>query len=426
MSCRRFSMAFLFLRMTFAKSYLKKHTNDHSVLASSNIKFGMGILIPCYNEPDLLKTLHSIANCKPIESKVALVLVINSKENSPKEIIQQNQKTLAEIAAFDAPEWLQIITIEAGDLPKKHAGVGWARKIGMDWIVSAYNQMQNPEGIIVSLDADSEVAPNYLQEIEKGFQKNQKQCAATFEFEHALEGSQFSEQVYTSITLYELYLRYYYFAVKQTGFPNSIYTIGSCMAVRAKDYVAVGGMNRKQAGEDFYFLQKLVNHRGVAHLPSVKVFPSSRVSDRVPFGTGAQITKLVNTSANEFEVYQLEAFNPLTELFEIVSQRSEVANFTFQSSCPEFEQFLDQISFNSNFKRIRNNSASLKTFEKNFYAFFNGFQIIKWLNYSAENKFPKKSIVSESIKLLERIDLEKNFSTLSAKNLLNIYRKLEI
>ncbi len=412
--------------MTFANTYLKKYTNDHSVITPTDTKFGLGIFIPSYNEPDLLRTLNSLANCIPIESKVALVLVINSKENSPKEAIQQNQRTLAEVKAFEAPEWLKIFTIEANGLPKKHAGVGWARKIGMDWLVSAYNQMENPEGIIVSLDADSEVAPDYLIEIEKGFQKNPKQCATTFEFEHALEGSQFSEQVYTSIMLYELYLRYYFFAVQQTGFPNSIYTIGSCMAVRAKDYVAVGGMNRKQAGEDFYFLQKLVNHRGVVHLPSVKVYPSSRISDRVPFGTGAQITKLVNSNANEFKVYPLEAFDPLAELFEFVNQQNQLDTINFHTSFPEFKLFLDQINFESNLERILKNSGSTKTFAKNFYAFFNGFQIIKWLNYSAESNYPKKSTVSESIKLLEKLYPKKNFSTLSAKNLLNIYRKLEI
>lgn len=417
---------FLFLEMTFAKSYLEKYTNDYSVLAPSNINFGLGILIPCYNEPDLLKTLNSIANCRPIASIVAIVVVINSKENSPQEVFLQNQKTLTEVSSFEPSKWLQLYIIEANRLPKKHAGVGWARKIGMDWLVSAYNHMQNPEGIIVSLDADSEVDPNYLIEIEKGFRKNQKKCAATFGFEHNLEGSEFPEKVYHSIILYELYLRYYYHAVRLTGFPNSIYTIGSCMAVRAKDYIAVGGMNRKQAGEDFYFLQKLVNHRGVVHLPEVKVFPSSRVSDRVPFGTGAQITKLVNTASTEFYVYSLEAFSPLAELFQYVNKLYEPSNFSFKSSFHEFHDFLTQINFELNIDRILKNSASPKTFAKNFYSFFNGFQIIKWLNFSAERNFKKKNTITEAIKLLEEIYPDKHFSTLSPKNVLNIYRKLDI
>ncbi len=34
--------------------------------------------------------------------------------------------------------------------------------------------------------------------------------------------------------------------------------VGSALAVKALQYVKAGGMNRKQAGEDFYFVQKLV------------------------------------------------------------------------------------------------------------------------------------------------------------------------
>ena len=41
------------------------------------------------------------------------------------------------------------------------------------------------------------------------------------------------------------------------GYPDSIYTIGSAFAVRAEAYMKQGGMNRRQAGEDFYFLYKL-------------------------------------------------------------------------------------------------------------------------------------------------------------------------
>jgi len=42
-------------------------------------------------------------------------------------------------------------------------------------------------------------------------------------------------------------------------------------------------MNRKQAGEDFYFIQKLMPLGGYFALNSTAIYPSPRESSRVPF-----------------------------------------------------------------------------------------------------------------------------------------------
>ena len=65
-------------------------------------------------------------------------------------------------------------------------------------------------------------------------------------------------QAREAIMKYELYLRYYRLALEYTGHPHAYHCIGSAFAVRTLDYVAQGGMNKRQAGEDFYFLQKLI------------------------------------------------------------------------------------------------------------------------------------------------------------------------
>ena len=51
------------------------------------------------------------------------------------------------------------------------------------------------------------------------------------------------------------------------------------------------GLNKKQAGEDFYFLQKIMPMGNYFELNSTTVHPSSRTSDRVPFGTGPIINQ---------------------------------------------------------------------------------------------------------------------------------------
>ena len=65
------------------------------------------------------------------------------------------------------PLWrLQFHFLHFPDLPHKHAGVGLARKIGMDMAAYRLEQVQQRTAPIVCFDADSRCAPNYLKAIE--------------------------------------------------------------------------------------------------------------------------------------------------------------------------------------------------------------------------------------------------------------------
>ena len=116
----------------------------------------------------------------------------------------------------------------------------------------------NQNGIIASFDADTLCEANYLIEIENHFNKYPETNSCTVYFEHPTGGTEFSENIYHSIIQYELYLRYYKQALQHTTFPYVCHSVGSCMVFKASLYTKQGGMNRKQAGEDFYFMQKIV------------------------------------------------------------------------------------------------------------------------------------------------------------------------
>ena len=60
----------------------------------------------------------------------------------------------------------------------------YARKKGMDEAVRRFNFFEKPDGIIVSLDADTLVPQNYLLEIERYFNNNPQKIGATIAFEH--------------------------------------------------------------------------------------------------------------------------------------------------------------------------------------------------------------------------------------------------
>ena len=79
--------------------------------------------------------------------------------------------------------------------------------------------------------------------------------------------------------------------MKFANLPYSYHTIGSAFAVSASSYAKQGGMNRRKAGEDFYFISKLIKGEKFGEITKTKVIPSPRISDRVPFGTGRSIMK---------------------------------------------------------------------------------------------------------------------------------------
>ena len=57
-------------------------------------------------------------------------------------------------------------------------------------------------------------------------------------------------------------------------------------------------MNRKKAGEDFYFLQKLFDAGHFSECNTTRVIPSPRPSDRVIFGTGPAIREYLETAVS--------------------------------------------------------------------------------------------------------------------------------
>ena len=91
----------------------------------------------------------------------------------------------------------------------------------------------------------------------------------------------FEPVVYDAITQYELHLRYYLNAVRSTGYPYAYHTVGSSFTVRADVYCKEGGMNRRQGGEDFYFIQKVAQRGNFSECNATRVVASPRPSDRV-------------------------------------------------------------------------------------------------------------------------------------------------
>lgn len=377
------------------------------------------VVIPCFNEPDIETTLHSLQQCTSTNCSIETIIIVNHSEIEKETIKEFNRITFNKLQAFSKKyntTKLKFLPIFAENLPKKHAGVGLARKIGMDEAIHRFAQIDNPNGIIVSCDADTMVEKNYLTEIENFYQKNPHCSVANIAFEHPLVGDLPHEQ-YKSIAEYELYLRYYVQQLKRINFPYAYHTIGSCFSLRAKAYCRQGGMNKRQAGEDFYFLQKLFQTEQVGEINTTKVFPSSRMSDRVPFGTGTVMAKML-TEQQDYVTYSSDSFNVLQGFFSHIPilRTTQDLRSAFQTFHPCLQEFLSFDEFEQKIIEIRNNSTSNELYLKRFFNWFNGFLVYKFLNHSTQT-FPKIPITIAAAELTKS-------NTTDVFELLNLYRKL--
>ena len=418
--------------MGFADFYFEKQKNFKIKIQEkpqSDLKYI--VVIPCYNEFNLIETLDSVRKAKQIKSSVEVIIVINSSENSGQKILGQNIKTYNE-----AKNWieqhedssLRFFLLLEESLPKKFAGAGLARKIGMDQAVARFNQINNSEGFILSLDADTLVKQNYFQEIDKHLKIKQKSNALTIYFEHPIDGNDYDSELYEAITTYELYLRYYKLALHYTGFPYSFYTIGSCFGVKAEAYVKQGGMNRKQAGEDFYFLHKIFPLGNSFEINTTCVYPSSRTSDRVPFGTGPMIQAILDSKSDVFLTYKLDSFKDIKLFFERINELFNIKKIELEKFIKTLPRsvnaFLLQNDFNLAIDEMNKNSSNLMSFTKRFFNWFDAFRVLKYLNFSHEEFYKKEELISEANELY-KIITNKNLNNTNYQDILTEYRLLE-
>ncbi|MEO5378091.1 MAG: glycosyltransferase family 2 protein [Magnetococcus sp. DMHC-6] len=338
------------------------------------------VVIPSRNEPHLCATLTSLQNASR-SAPVEVIVVINGAQEDPPELRQRNHFYAQEAEAWakanpSADFFCHILYFP--DLPSRHAGVGLARKIGMDEALIRFHRLQNPQGVIVCLDADCTVAPNYFDTLQHHFRHNPDTPGCAIYFEHPFANLT-EERHRQAIVLYELYLRYWRAGLHFCGFPYPFHTIGSSMAVRANAYSRQGGMNQRKAGEDFYFLQKILPLGQFTEVNTTTVYPSPRVSWRVPFGTGRAVKDWLEEGRPDRLVANPQGWLDLFFLFSSIEQLYSERD-DFPPLSPALEKFLGSVQWSAALNEIRQNSASPATFRARFFQWFNAFRIRKFFN----------------------------------------------
>ena len=345
----------------------------------------MIVVIPCYKEPELHRTVQSLFDCERGDFPVEIILLINSYRIDSDEVLAMNRDSYHQMMDFASKHnssdfFLTPVLIE--NLSGHQTGAGLPRKLGMDKAIQHFNG--NKSGIIVSLDADCLVATNYLTEIYQNF-KEHRLNSATIEFHHPVEHLDASNPLRIATSNYEDYLRYYRLALEYCGYPYPYFTIGSTFAVTAEIYLKAGGMGKQQSGEDFYFLQKVFPLGKTRFIDTTCVYPAARTSDRVPFGTGPALQKMLAKNQLSKLSYRLDAFKTLKDFFGKIDLFFKEPEETVEECLKDLPEylllFLKADDFPVKIEEINRHTASLPNFRKRFFMYFNAFKILKYLNF---------------------------------------------
>lgn len=234
--------------------------------------------------------------------------MVNNEEGDRAWRFEDNQKTLQLLSpnsplrsAVESAGYYFVLIDRASPgsgLPPKIAGVGAARKTGLDHSLGALINLEG-RGLLVSLDADCAVPRNYLNALMSWERDRQNYGAGVIDYAHPLPDDRAHRR---AIALYEIRLRYTEAALRKMQTPYAFATIGSTIICRPDAYVLAGGMNTRKATEDFYFLMHLAKATPIDRIRETTVAPSPRVSNRVYLGTGHGVGKLLGAD----EQYLLE------------------------------------------------------------------------------------------------------------------------
>lgn len=396
--------------MGFATAYLHKGALFPLFIEEEPSRgTGIIVVIPAYDEPDIGLCLSSLAVCSPPPVEVEVIVVVNSPSGSRTSGLNSNRSTLRSVekwGATNATERFRLHVIDVGQPAIKDWGVGAARKTGMDEAAGRFDRLNRPDGIIVSLDADCTVSENYLEVLWSAFGLNDRAGGCSISFEHRDNGKGLDQNIAGAVRQYELHLRYYIAGLKYAGFPYPFHTIGSAIAVKAYRYVKAGGMSRRQGGEDFYFVQKLVVSDDFIELKDAKVYPSARLSTRVPFGTGPALSRLAAKPEPDFFTYNPEAFSDLKCLFSMISLKSNEV----PEKAPPYSDIPDSLKLviseavwiNKMDELIRNTSSPSR-FLKRFFSWFNAFMIVKYLNRVHEGRFNRLPVTMAAFRMIQLV-----------------------
>lgn len=391
---------------------------DSIQVAAQNYN-GKALLILIINQPD------DIENCERNDKLVSLL-------NTYPCLWQNNHGLqLHRLATIDVLFVDRYSTDKR--IPRKK-GVGLARKIACDLAAYLFHMHRLTEAQIYCSDADVIFPIDYFS---ANIPKNNS--AAIFNFTHSgsISKNSISEdsisednasvdnifadnhsEITQATSLYEKSLHHYVEGLRRAGSAYAYHTIGSCLLISITHYIQARGFPKRPAGEDFYLLNKLQKLAPVFSLEHPTITIQSRLSNRVPFGTGPAIGKLISSNMQQAKIfYHPSCFDILGKFLIYLDtiadtgdvSKNTIANVKDNPKDNAIDNVKDNIKDNklitamylhelantfnlhntvSNIFKTHRNVASRK---KHLHEWFDGFKTLKAVHYLRDNYFPSVS-----------------------------------
>ncbi|NWF49644.1 MAG: glycosyltransferase family 2 protein [Ignavibacteriaceae bacterium] len=373
-------------------AYLKKRASGKWLIEKDYPNsFQKIIVVPSIAESDNLPALiKSLEQNDELELlNTLLLIVVNNSISSSDEVKKDNKKTLEYLRNLRKKINLSFIdaSTEGKEMDDKNGGVGLARKIGMDLALTKFDYNSSQKRILICTDADCKVDSDYLTGISQEFNRNNYE-AAVVNFAHDTSGE---DEETKAIICYEIFLRYYVLGLSFANSDYAFHTIGSTMICTPEAYAKVGGMNKRKAAEDFYFLEKLSKVTNIGKISSAYVYPSKRSSWRVPFGTGRSVQKFLSEKPEEYLLNDPESFVILKKWLKVFFEENPVDKNILLNKAKSINKYLFNFlteqgftDFAAKISIILNRNQLMK--QKNYW--FDAFRTLKLIHYLRDTCCP--------------------------------------
>ena len=261
--------------------YLHKHAEPQTIAYASQVThhYARSVVIPTYDEASgCISNVFQHNN----SSDTLVIAVVNAPDNAAPAPLARTRTLLKEISSANPQHLLVIDCVSSGLTLAAKSGVGLARKLGTDIALQLYVDNKIGSPWIYQTDADAVLPADYFSAKLSGV------GAVVFGHTHVSSDPHLA----CAARLYDLHMTHYWNGLKAAGSSYAYPTLGSTIAVHVRAYASVRGYPKRNAGEDFYLLNKIAKVAGVVHQPKTQIELQARASSRVPFGTGPALAKI--------------------------------------------------------------------------------------------------------------------------------------
>ena len=362
------------------------------------------MVLPCFDEnPEFICRFAQAFKT----ASLLLIVVINRPVSSAPEVNLPLKAALADLPrhplhlGYDlhkvSPSFsLLSIDLEAleGATPCDQ-GVGRARRVGCDVALTLIDRHTVSSPWIYSTDADTEWHASLLT-----CSWPSKASAVSLPFTHlATDDPALSH----ATLIYELKMHHYVLHLQAIGSPYAFHTLGSSCVIKSDAYAAVRGMPLRNAAEDFYLLNKLAKVGPVHCARGAGVSITSRQSNRVPFGTGPAVGRLMEAT-NPCDVplfYHADCFAALAQLRQLfrhwcnepkADPQAQLVEHLGAAIGADLERLLTQWGYQKALRHIHNAGRSDAARQQHIHTWLDGFRLLKIIHLLRDYHFPNLTL----------------------------------